>query len=89
MVYWKRAWILAQLSEPMRHRIQTVLGARYSPLSRFDWNTAADVGLTSSLFDIEANIWDGDAREGLDERGTQEVHRLMQEHNIVRTGTPY
>lgn len=61
-----------------------MLGARYSPLARFDWTTAADAGLSSSLFDIEANIRDGDTREGLDERGMQEVHRLMQEHGIVR-----
>ncbi|WFC99336.1 hypothetical protein MYAM1_002080 [Malassezia yamatoensis] len=84
VAYWKRKWILAQLSEPTRHRIQAILGAEYSPLSRFDWNTAAEVGLTSALFDIEANIADGDTREGLDEHGMREVHRLMQEYNLVR-----
>ncbi|WFD43429.1 hypothetical protein MPSI1_002091 [Malassezia psittaci] len=82
VAYLKRKWILAQLSEPTRHRVQAILGAQYSPLSRFDWNTAAEVGLTSALFDIEANITDGDTREGLDEHGMHEVHQLMQKYNL-------
>ena len=41
-----------------------------------------DAGLTSSTFDIEANIRDGDSRAGLDERGTQEVLDIMRRERV-------
>jgi len=36
------------------------------------------------LFDIEANIRDGDPRVGLDEVGMQDIRRIMQENGLVR-----
>ena len=38
--------------------------------------------MTSSNFDIEANIRDGDSRSGLDEAGTQEVLEIMRRERI-------
>ncbi|KAL4066129.1 hypothetical protein J3A83DRAFT_4099398 [Scleroderma citrinum] len=52
----------------------------YTPLSTF--SNQADVGLSSTLFDIEANIRDGDSRAGLDERGTQEVLEIMRRERV-------
>lgn len=52
----------------------------YTPLSTFQ--AQADAGLTSSTFDIEANVRDGDARAGLDEQGTQEVLEIMRRERV-------
>jgi hypothetical protein len=54
----------------------------YAPLSTFSDQAAA--GITSSTFDIEAdNIFQGDARVGLDEQGTQEVMEIMRRENVT------
>lgn len=53
----------------------------YAPLSTFEDQAAA--GMTSSTFDVEAdNIFQGDPRAGLDERGTQEVMEIMRRENV-------
>ncbi|TFK52023.1 hypothetical protein OE88DRAFT_1699412 [Heliocybe sulcata] len=52
----------------------------YTPLSTFSEQVGA--GLSSSAFDIEANIRDGDSRAGLDERGTQEVMEIMRRERV-------
>ena len=52
----------------------------YTPLSTF--HEQADAGLTSTNFDIEANIREGDSRAGLDERGTQEVMEIMRRERV-------
>jgi hypothetical protein len=53
----------------------------YAPLSTFADQAAA--GLTSSTFDLEGdNIFQGDARVGLDELGTQEVMEIMRRENV-------
>ncbi|KAF9499535.1 hypothetical protein BDN71DRAFT_1441659 [Pleurotus eryngii] len=52
----------------------------YVPLSTF--SEQASAGLSSSAFDIEANIHDGDSRTGLDERGTQEVMEIMRRERV-------
>lgn len=52
----------------------------YAPLNTFA--EQAEAGLSSSSFDIEANIRDGDARAGLDERGTQEVIDIMRRDRV-------
>ncbi|KAI0251399.1 hypothetical protein BJV78DRAFT_1211238 [Lactifluus subvellereus] len=53
----------------------------YAPLSTFADQAVA--GMTSSTFDIEAdNIFQGDSRVGLDERGTQEVMEIMRRENV-------
>jgi hypothetical protein len=54
----------------------------YAPLSTFSDQAAA--GMTSSTFDIEAdNIFQGDARVGLDEQGTQEVMDIIRRENVT------
>jgi len=54
----------------------------YEPLSTFADQAAA--GLTSSTFDIEAdNIFQGDARSGLDEQATREVMEIMRRENVT------
>jgi hypothetical protein len=54
----------------------------YAPLSTFSDQAAA--GITSSTFDIEAdNIFQGDARVGLDEQGTREVMEIMRRENVT------
>lgn len=52
----------------------------YVPVSTF--SQQANAGLTSSAFDIEANIRDGDSRTGLDDRGTQEVLDIMRRERV-------
>ncbi|KAJ4470142.1 hypothetical protein J3R30DRAFT_3539016 [Lentinula aciculospora] len=52
----------------------------YVPLSTFA--DQASAGMSSSNFDIEANIMDGDSRSGLDERGTQEVMEIMRQERV-------
>lgn len=55
----------------------------YSRLPAYDWTTSRLAGLHSTLFDIEANIQDGDQRTGLEGAGAQEIERLMAAHNVV------
>lgn len=54
--------------------------SHYTPLSTFA--DQRDAGLSSSAFDIEANIADGDSRVGLDEQGTQEVLAIMRRDRV-------
>lgn len=56
--------------------------SHYTPLSTF--HDQVDAGLTSSNFDVEANIRDGDSRAGLDEHGTQEVLEIMRQERVKR-----
>ncbi|SHO79422.1 Similar to S.cerevisiae protein YCL012C (Putative protein of unknown function) [Malassezia sympodialis ATCC 42132] len=85
--YWQRGRIAAHLSEPTRQRLESLLQrflpSRYSRLGVFDWNTAVNAGLTSSLFDIESNIQDGDPRVGLDEAGMEQIHRIMHTQGLT------
>ncbi|WFD29066.1 hypothetical protein MSPP1_000071 [Malassezia sp. CBS 17886] len=88
VAYWQRARLVACLPAATQREARAALrrwipGMGYRELRGFDWNAAADAGLSSSLFDIEANIHDGDARAGLDEAGVHDVHRLMQEYGIT------
>ncbi|KAJ5099129.1 hypothetical protein N7532_006130 [Penicillium argentinense] len=45
---------------------------------------AADLeaGLSSSQFDIAANVADGDTRAGLDQRAKQEVRKIMKSRRV-------
>ncbi|KAK0488631.1 hypothetical protein IW261DRAFT_1440700 [Armillaria novae-zelandiae] len=52
----------------------------YTPLSTFA--EQANAGLSSSSFDIEANLRNGDSRAGLDEQGTQEVTEIMRREHV-------
>lgn len=61
--------------------VRSLLGLnQYTPLSTF--SDQAEAGLTSVMFDTEANINDGDSRAGLDERGTQEVLEIMRRKRV-------
>ncbi|KAJ4479686.1 hypothetical protein C8J55DRAFT_75529 [Lentinula edodes] len=64
------------------HRVQSLFPQfnHYVPLSTFA--DQAGAGMSSSNFDIEANIIDGDSRSGLDERGTQEVMEIMRRERV-------
>lgn len=62
-------------------KLRSLLGLnQYTPLSTF--SSQAEAGLTSVMFDVEANINDGDSRAGLDERGTQEVLEIMRRERV-------
>ncbi|KAI0294333.1 hypothetical protein B0F90DRAFT_1288578 [Multifurca ochricompacta] len=69
------------VSERLRAIISLHPSRNYAPLSTFADQAAA--GVTSSTFDIEAdNIFQGDARVGLDEQGTREVMEIMRRENV-------
>ncbi|KAI0630559.1 hypothetical protein C8Q77DRAFT_1133847 [Trametes polyzona] len=69
----------AALINPMRSLFGPRV-AHYQPVATFA--EQVDAGLSSSTFDIEANIRDGDSRAGLDERGTQEVLDIMRRERV-------
>ena len=52
----------------------------YQPLTTFA--EQAGQGLSSSAFDIEANIRNGDSRAGLDEQGVREVQEIMRRERV-------
>ncbi|KAI9510029.1 hypothetical protein F5148DRAFT_977385 [Russula earlei] len=71
---------------PVPDRLRTIISRfsreDYAPLSTFSDQAAA--GMTSTTFDIEAdNIFQGDARVGLDEQATQEVMEIMRRQNVT------
>ncbi|KAG6330699.1 hypothetical protein ID866_8391 [Astraeus odoratus] len=76
--YRYRAAILPHVPASVRSMFPSL--NHYAPLSTFSGQ--ADAGLSSTLFDIEANIRDGDSRAGLDERGTQEVLEIMRRERV-------
>lgn len=41
-----------------------------------------DAGLSSSAFDLSANVESGDSRQGLDDAGKKEVMRIMKRRNV-------
>lgn len=55
---------------------------RYTPLPAFDWSSQASAGLTSTLFDINANIENSDSRTGLDPSGAQDIQTIMQTQGV-------
>ncbi|KAF8652157.1 hypothetical protein AX16_004514 [Volvariella volvacea WC 439] len=52
----------------------------YTPISTF--SDQLNAGLSSSHFDIEANIRDGDSRTGLDERAVEEIRDIMRRERV-------
>ncbi|KAI0741602.1 hypothetical protein C8Q80DRAFT_1195253 [Daedaleopsis nitida] len=88
MYFWLSVFALSALLVMLTFRYRTALSMRslfprlrhYQPVSTFA--DQVDAGLTSSSFDIEANIRDGDSRAGLDERGTQEVLDIMRRERV-------
>ncbi|KAF5383766.1 hypothetical protein D9615_003770 [Tricholomella constricta] len=75
-----RATILPHIHVPDRMRTMFPRLGNYTPLSTFSQQVNA--GMSSSAFDIEANLRDGDSRSGLDERGTQEVMEIMRQQRV-------
>ncbi|WWC64774.1 uncharacterized protein I303_107386 [Kwoniella dejecticola CBS 10117] len=52
----------------------------YEPLRNFSFSDQASAGMTSNNFDLESNNiaeGSGESRMGLDERGVEEVRRIM------------
>ena len=76
-VYY-RATVVPHLPARIRQMFPHL--AHYRPLSTF--SDQANAGLTSSAFDIEANMRDGDSRLGLDERGVSEVQEIMRRERV-------
>jgi hypothetical protein len=72
----------AQIVQHVPERVKSFFPglSHYTPLSTFSDQSRA--GLSSSAFDIEANISEGDSRAGLDERGTQEVMEIMRRERV-------
>jgi len=54
--------------------------SHYTQLATFSDQISA--GLSSSAFDIEANVRAGDSRTGLDEQGVQEVTEIMRRERV-------
>ncbi|KDQ50691.1 hypothetical protein JAAARDRAFT_41771 [Jaapia argillacea MUCL 33604] len=73
-----RAAILPHVPSRVKALFPTL--GHYVSLSTF--SEQADAGLSSSAFDIKANMRDGDSRMGLDERGTQEVLEIMRRERV-------
>ncbi|SYW80466.1 uncharacterized protein UBRO2_03734 [Ustilago bromivora] len=55
---------------------------RYMPVPGFDWYSNTANGLSSTLFDISANIADGDSCSGLDPSGAQDIQTIMQTQSV-------
>lgn len=77
MVYY-RSTIIPHLPERVKSLFPSL--SNYAPLSTFADQAAA--GMSSSAFDIEANIRDGDSRAGLDEQGVAEVRDIMRRERV-------
>ncbi|KAG6896669.1 hypothetical protein C0992_006803 [Termitomyces sp. T32_za158] len=78
--YRYRATILPHIHIPERMRTVFPRTGHYTPLVTF--SEQINAGMTSSQFDIEANLRDGDSRSGLDERSTQEVMDIMRQQRV-------
>ncbi|KAI0075329.1 hypothetical protein K474DRAFT_1685385 [Panus rudis PR-1116 ss-1] len=95
MLFWLSVFALSALLVMLMFRYRTTFVSHvpnpikslfpslrhYAPLSTFE--DQANAGLTSSTFDIEANIRDGDTRAGLDERSTQEIMSIMRRDRVT------
>lgn len=55
----------------------------YESIPGFDWASNLRNGLSSSLFDIQANVASADSRTGLDPRGAQDIQTIMARYNVV------
>lgn len=72
----------SSITPHLPERIKTFFPSlrHYTPLPTFADQISA--GITSTNFDIEANLRDGDSRTGLDEQGTQEVLEIMRRQRV-------
>jgi len=81
--YYYRARLRPCIPERLLSLLPTSSFSRFShyiPLSTFE--AQRDAGLTSNTFDLEGNLAD-DARVGLDERGEEEVRKIMQTRGVT------
>jgi hypothetical protein len=78
VIYRYRSAIIPRLPDRVKAAFPRL--SHYRPLATF--SDQMSVGLTSTTFDIEANIQDGDSREGLDEQGVQEVMEIMRRERV-------
>ncbi|PWY98147.1 hypothetical protein BCV70DRAFT_202318 [Testicularia cyperi] len=86
-----RAFLCSLLPEGFRSRLPEWLTRStdqgYTPLplrgGARDWASQIRNGLTSSLFDIEANVANADARQGLDPVGVMDIQAIMAKYNVV------
>ena len=76
--YRYRATIVLHLPERVRSRFPKL--SNYTPLGTF--NEQVSAGMSSSAFDLESNIQDGDSRSGLDEQATREVMEIMRKEHV-------
>ena len=77
-VYRYRASAVLYLPERVRARFPRL--SNYTPLATF--NEQVSAGMSSSAFDLESNIRDGDSRSGLDEQATREVMEIMRKDHV-------
>jgi len=75
-----RAALLPHVPTSVKAFFPRLSNYRYQPLSTFSEQISA--GMSSSQFDIEANVQDGDMRSGLDTRGTEEVMEIMRRERV-------
>ncbi|KAJ6485631.1 hypothetical protein C8R45DRAFT_997277 [Mycena sanguinolenta] len=73
-----RASILPHVPARLRQLLPTL--NHYQPLATFSEQIGA--GMTSSDFDLEANVRDEDSRTGLDEQGTREIMEIMRRERV-------
>jgi hypothetical protein len=77
-MYHYRAVIILRLPDRAKAFLPRI--SHYRPLPTF--SDQISVGLSSSAFDIEANVQQGDSRAGLDEQGVQEVMEIMRRERV-------
>lgn len=76
--YRYRASIVLHL--PARVKAYFPKLSNYTPLATF--NEQISAGMSSSAFDLESNVRDGDSRAGLDEQSTREVMEIMRREHV-------
>lgn len=76
--YHYRATIALYIPEGVRARFPKL--SNYTPLATFSEQVSA--GMSSSAFDLESNVRDGDSRAGLDEQSTREVMEIMRREHV-------
>ncbi|SJX64594.1 uncharacterized protein SRS1_15411 [Sporisorium reilianum f. sp. reilianum] len=61
----------------------TARSSQYAPIPGSSWGANLSNGLSSSLFDITANIDANDPRSGLDPSGAQDVQTIMANQGVT------
>ncbi|KAH7098226.1 hypothetical protein BKA62DRAFT_713820 [Auriculariales sp. MPI-PUGE-AT-0066] len=83
ILVWRQRAKLAPLVPPrVANRLPYFRHYAYSPLPGSSFSDQAAAGLSSSTFDLEQNIFGGDSRVGLDERGAAELTDIMRREGV-------